>query len=165
MEQRISVTEGISRLIANYMATQPDVVDVIQQIIAWSFLFILACFGAALAEMFNSGRNSHSSIDRLQRLFPSKTASFYTRTDFAAKVFGGALVALVLVAPANERQAVTAGLGWAGALTAFLSRRSPVPVYEVPERSNMASALAEEPTDPESVDNSFKPEGKEAEDD
>jgi hypothetical protein len=47
---------------------------------------------------------------------------FYLRCDFFVKVLLGSLIALATVAPTNERQAITAGIGWAGALTVYLNR-------------------------------------------
>jgi hypothetical protein len=43
---------------------------------------------------------------------------------------------LATVAPTNERQAIAAGIGWAGALTAYLSRKAPEQEKTVEEKNH-----------------------------
>jgi hypothetical protein len=125
MAETLSLTEKFARIAASTLASgNSEVVDLLQTIVTTAVYFILAAFGAAIAEIFASRRGPHSSVEFWTRFFPRRGEIFHLHCDFFVKIILGSVIALATVAPTNERQAIAAGIGWAGALTAYLSSKA-----------------------------------------
>jgi hypothetical protein len=126
MADNICLTEKIGRIIATSVCApeSADLIDLVQDAVVIIFFFIYAALGAALAEIFASRKGPYSSVEFWKNFLPDRENTFYIRCDFVVKIFGGSLIALAAVMPTNERQAIAAGVGWAGALTAYLSKKA-----------------------------------------
>ena len=122
MPESLTLTERFARIIATKAADgDPAMTALAQDLVIIFVYFVIAVLGAAVAEMFTSKRAGQSSAAFWSTHFPQKTELFHVRCDFAAKVFLGSVIALIAIAPETERQALTAGFGWAAALSAFMN--------------------------------------------
>lgn len=78
--------------------------------------FAITLFAATVAYLFSVNSKLKSSVPALKRLIPSRSDAFYDRIDFIVMTFGGAVIGFVFFDPTTARQALSAGLGWVGAV-------------------------------------------------
>lgn len=125
MADEITMTESVARVLATLIIeSDASMVDVTQQIIVISIYFLIAVLGSTAAQLFTNKQAEFNSVNFWVSHFPDRSDVFHLRCDFVAKALLGSLVALLAVAPETERQALTAGFGWAAAISAMFGDRS-----------------------------------------
>jgi hypothetical protein len=86
--------------------------------------FIVTLFAATVAYLFSVQGKLKSSVPALQKLLPSRSDAFYNRLDLLLVIIGGSVIGFVFFNPTTARQALSAGMGWVGAVNILSSGKS-----------------------------------------
>jgi len=85
--------------------------------LASAMYFAVTLFAATVAYLFSVNSKLRSSVPVLKRLIPARSDAFYDRIDFLVMTLGGAVIGFVFFDPTTSRQALSARLGWVGAVS------------------------------------------------
>lgn len=80
------------------------------------FLLVLVAVGVLISYMFSVSRNFEGTKPAIRSLAPTISDKMLNRLDLIAVITFGPVIAAILLNPSSYVEALTAGVGWVGAL-------------------------------------------------